>query len=447
MRNRHDAYIASLPSAWERRRIDSLGTVYGGSTPSRAAPHYWGGDIPWVAPGELTGLRTKYLRETKERITPTGLASCGATVLPRDALLVTSRATLGALALVQEPTATNQGFKSVVFAGEADPHFYYHLFKRLGPELERRASGTTFLEIPAREFNAVVVPLPSLSEQRRISAILDTLDYLIRKTEQVIAKLKQVKQGLLHDLLTRGIDENGELRDPERHPEQFKDSPLGRIPKAWKVVRLGDALNGAGGFIQTGPFGSQLHAYEYVLDGVPVVMPQNMAGGRINMRGIATISPARADQLRRHRVQRNDVLVARRGDVQRCAAVSEREIGWVCGTGCLLARVPATVFNSDWLSALYRQPVIQRQVLGMAVGTTMINLNTSVLSRLLVVRPPASEQVAVAATVRTLDSRLTSEQEELEKLAVLRSGLMEDLLTGRVRTAELDPSLFSEAAP
>ncbi len=82
------------------------------------------------------------------------------------------------------------------------------------------------------------VDLPPLPEQRQIAAILDTIDDSIRKTEQVIAKLKQVKQGLLHDLLTRGIDDNGELRDPERHPEQFKDSPRGRIPRGWEMWSL-----------------------------------------------------------------------------------------------------------------------------------------------------------------------------------------------------------------
>ena len=82
------------------------------------------------------------------------------------------------------------------------------------------------------------LPTPRLPEQRQIAAILDTIDDAIRKTEQIIAKLKQVKRGLLHDLLTRGIDDNGELRDPERHPEQFKDSPLGRIPKEWEITTL-----------------------------------------------------------------------------------------------------------------------------------------------------------------------------------------------------------------
>jgi len=199
---------------------------------------YWGGDIPWVTPGELTNRKTKYLTETKECITKAGLASCAATLVPTDSLLVTTRATLGSVALAAIPVATNQGFRSLVFKEEADPHFFYHLSSRLIGEFKRRASGTTFLEISGREFAAVGVPLPPLPEQRRIAEILDTLDEAIRKTEQVTAKLQQMKQGLLHDLLTRGIDENGDLRDPERHPEQFKDSPLGRIPREWAANRI-----------------------------------------------------------------------------------------------------------------------------------------------------------------------------------------------------------------
>jgi type I restriction enzyme S subunit len=89
------------------------------------------------------------------------------------------------------------------------------------------------------DLSQVPIRVPPLPEQRRVAEILDTLDEAIRKTEQVIAKLQQMKQGLLHDLLTRGIDDNGELRDPDRHPEQFKDSPLGRIPERWEVLPLG----------------------------------------------------------------------------------------------------------------------------------------------------------------------------------------------------------------
>ena len=99
------------------------------------------------------------------------------------------------------------------------------------------------LTLDLAEWMSGEVNLPPLPEQRQIAAILDTIEDAIHKTEQIIAKLKQVKQGLLHDLLTRGIDDNGELRDPERHPEQFKDSPLGRVPWGWEVTQLGHVLS------------------------------------------------------------------------------------------------------------------------------------------------------------------------------------------------------------
>jgi hypothetical protein len=102
---------------------------------------------------------------------------------------------------------------------------------------------TSMAHLGGERFANLEFPVPPLSEQRQIAAILDTIDDAIRKTEQIIAKLKQVKQGLLHNLLTRGIDDNGELRDPERHPEQFKDSVLGRIPKCWETRKLGELSN------------------------------------------------------------------------------------------------------------------------------------------------------------------------------------------------------------
>lgn len=214
MNSAHDRYLALLPKDWPTKALEQLCVdIASGGTPSRANPAYWQGSIPWVTPGELTNLGTKYLSSTDERITDLGLASSGATLVPRDSLLVTTRATLGSLALAGMPMATNRGFKSAVFGPEVDAAFGYHLFHRIRPELARRASGTTFLEISGSQFTQIVVPVPPLQEQRRIAEILDTVDEAIRSSESVMAKIDQVKQGLLHDLLTRGIGVGGHLKE------------------------------------------------------------------------------------------------------------------------------------------------------------------------------------------------------------------------------------------
>jgi type I restriction enzyme S subunit len=146
-------------------------------------------------------LSGKYLVKTQETISKAGLARSGARLLPVNSLIVTTRATLGLVALTAVPTATNQGFKSIVFSSDADPTFYFHLFKLLKPEMERRASGTTFLEISGKQFSEILVPLPPIGEQRRIADILDAQDEEISATEQLLGKLKLQKLGLMVDLL------------------------------------------------------------------------------------------------------------------------------------------------------------------------------------------------------------------------------------------------------
>lgn len=412
--------------------VAELGSVHGGSTPARSVPRYWGGEIPWVTPGELTGLLTKYLTATAECITRAGLDSCGACVLPPDTLLVTSRATLGAVALIRSATATNQGFKSIVFAREAEPHYYYHLFKVLGSELERRASGTTFLEIPGREFKAIRVPRPLLSEQHLIAQILDTVDQAIRKTEQLIAKLKLVKQGLLHDLLTRGIDENGEIRDPERHPEQFKDSPVGRIPSRWDILELGEiSLKITDGTHQP------VRTVMPYSDAVPFLFVSCVRDGIIHWDKASFVTRKTYASISRGREpHRGMVLYTAVGSYGHAAVVwSDMEFSFQRHLACISPnpRLISSDFLGHWLSS----SAITRHADRVALGNAQKTITLHELSRYPVALPGMSEQAIVADILNRIGRRLDISERELAKLRLLKAGLMDDLLTGRVRVTPL----------
>ena len=434
----YQRFLQSLPADWARKEIRQLGTVVGGGTPSREVPSFWRGTVPWVTPGEVSGNATKFLQDTNEHISASGLAGSGANLLPAGSLMVTTRATLGARAINAVPMATNQGFKSIVFKETANAGFYLHLFEKVQPELVRRASGTTFLEISAAEFASIEVPSPSPDEKRLITEVLDTLDTAIRDTEAIIAKLKAVKQGLLHDLLTRGIDASGELRPSQVDaPQLYKESPLGWIPKEWEETSLGEIARRSGGLLQTGPFGSQLHAHEYALDGIPVVMPQDMVDGALSTENIARITERKANALARHRVKPNDLVFSRRGDLSRCVAIGDQHAGWLCGTGCLLARLPGSEVNAYWLALVYKQQATQSQVMGRAVGSTMANLNTSILAAISIARPTVHEQNEIARRVAGASLRIRAEEQALQKLRIEKAGLMDDLLTGRVRVTPL----------
>jgi type I restriction enzyme S subunit len=288
--------------------------------------------------------------------------------------------------------------------------------------------------VPGEFFSEYHVPSFAQPEQHEIAGILDDIEATIKCTAALVAKLKMMHDGLVHDLLTRGVDAHGELRDPLVHPEQFSESGIGEVPADWELVTLGDVVSRSAGVIQTGPFGSQLHADEYTRDGIPVIMPQDIdESSRVDEQRIARISEVRAASLSRHRVHEGDVVFARRGELSRCAAIRTREVGWICGTGCLLIRPPKNELDATWLTSMYRHDRCQRQILARAVGSTMVNLNTTLLSGILIARPSIDEQRELARRIDVQNREIESEQLSLHKLTMIRSGLMHDLLTGAVR--------------
>lgn len=308
----------------------------------------------------------------------------------------------------------------------------------LSPDGQRRLkdlmSGNAITRLTLQKIKAFETPVPPTPEQRKIARILTTVDNLIEKTEALIAKYKAIKQGMMHDLFTRGVDEHGHLRPPyEQAPELYKQSELGWIPKEWEARKLGEALRIAGGYLQTGPFGSQLHSYEYVTEGIPVVMPQDITGGRIFTDQIARITKSKADSMARHRLRLNDVVFSRRGDLSRAAAISPIEDGWICGTGCFLLRCSHDRLNANWIARQYAMPHVQKQVDANAVGSTMPSLNNAVMERLLMLLPSPSEQAEIGRRIVVLESVHENLRFELHKLSLTKTGLMQDLLTGKVR--------------
>jgi len=384
-----------------------------------------------VTPGELTALSTKYLVLTRDHITEAGLDSCGSRLLPADSLLVTSRATIGSVALVRQPTATNQGFKSIVFKRGCDPSFYFHLFRRLIPELERRASGTTFLEISGREFSAVRLPVPSEGEQRDVARILDTLDVAIRSTEHLVAKLKQVKQGVLHDLLTRGVDDNGELRDPERHPKELKESVLGRIPRSWTAMLLREAADI-----------SKLAGYEYTSlvryrdDGeIIAIRPMNIKNERIDLSEIQRIKRSVSDALPRSKVKAGDVVVTYIGAYIGETALIEEDDRFHLAPN--IARVRPLAVQPEFLLWSTRHEHVQSQIRRFTSVTATPSMTMASLRSVYVPVPPKGEQDELSQRVVAAHRRQLAEEKVVLALKQLKLGLVDDLLTGRVRVTGL----------
>ncbi len=297
--------------------------------------------------------------------------------------------------------------------------------------LMSRAKQVTMTTIAQPDVGAMLLPLPPLPEQRQIAEVLDTIDDAIRKTEQLIQKLKQMKQGLLHDLLTRGIDENGELRDPDRHPEQFQDSPLGRIPKQWATVPFRVLC-------ESSAFGPRFPGDCYAEDGkIATLRTTDMDDeGNIDLSTMprASISPS---DFARHLLRVDDLVISRSGTCGIAGVFPGHSIDVVPGAFLIRfrmhQRVQAAFFRLYFNSAVGR-PGLSR----LAVGGVQQNIKGTDVLALFVPHLSMEEASCIVEILHRSEINLQSELQANAKLRLLKQGLMDDLLTGRVRTTVLD---------
>ena len=422
----HVKYLSKLPVDWERVSVKALGTVQAGGTPSRDIPRYWNGAIHWVTPAEITKLESKYLSKTNECITYEGLACCAAKLLPEGSLLVTTRATIGGVAVSKLPVCTNQGFKNIVPSEMSNVDFYYHLFSIIVPELSRLASGSTFPEINQRNFEAIIVPMPSKEEQRRIAEILDTIDEAIQKTEALISKLKAMKHGLLHDLLTRGLDKNGKLRDPKAHPEQFKDSPLGRIPKKWVIQDLGKAALK----IQDGTHFSPKTTkgpFRYLTS-------KNIRFGHVDLSDCGWISKKEHEAIySRCDVRYGDVLLTKDGANTGNAAINNLKEPVSLLSSVAFIRCDDRTLHPEYVFHYLLSPGCQQRIKDLMSGNAITRLTLEKIKSFVILVPDIKEQLKIIEPLNSHDARIRTEEQYRDKLKLQKKGLMHDLLTGKVR--------------
>ena len=170
----------------------------------------------------------------------------------------------------------------------------------------------------------------------------------------------------------------------------------------WTSTTLGKVAS-----IITGPFGSQLHQSDYVEEGIPIVMPQNIDNRKINYDSINYISEEDAIRLKKYRAQKDDILYARRGDVEKHAFITEKDDGVYCGTGCLRVRVISSDIDPLFLSFSLNKEETRKWLVTHAVGTNMPNLNTDILSNVPVSFPPIEVQRKMVRMLQALDEKIT----------------------------------------
>lgn len=390
-------------SKWTIKRLDEIGDIVSGSTPSTRNPAFWDGEIVWVTPSDLSKLNTPYLHTSDKKITPKGLKNCSAQLLPAGSIVISSRAPIGYVAIPTVEFCTNQGCKSIKLKDQYDSGFTYYTLNHHVEKLKNWGEGTTFAEISKTALSKVELPfLENKSEQTLIAEILSAVDLAIEQTEALIAKQQRIKTGLMQDLLTKGIDAHGNIRSEATHA--FKDSPLGRIPVEWEVKEIDKIAP-----LQRG--------YDIVEEQfIPGQYPVISSSGIIGFHNTKTTKGP-------------GVTIGRKGS-----------IGTVHFLNCDYWAHDTSLFVTNFNNNLPRYVFYLFSFLDLARFGTKSgspSLNRNDIHPIQIGIPSLNEQKCIANILDLVDADICNESVNLSKMNRLKTALMQDLLTGRVRVTEL----------
>ena len=394
---------------WQDLPLSELATTIGGGTPSRSQPAYWNGDVPWATPTDVTGLKGRVISETNSTITDEGLANSSSVLLPPRSLLMTTRATIGACAVNQISMATNQGFQSLVPKEGARVEFLYYLIQHHKRRLERLAAGSTFLEVSKRTIRDFRVVAPPLPEQRKIAAILSSVDDAIEKTQLVIDQVQVVKRGLMQELLTRGL--------PGRHT-RFNKTEMGEIPEGWiikTVAEVGKVVTGSTPNTSNQVFWNGT---------IPFVTPADLGGTKVRITG-RSVSEEGLVQVRE--IPSGTVMVTCIGSIGKLGIAVER----CCTNQQINSIIPGNSILSEYLH--YALSLTSRTLVGLAGVTAVPIVSKSRFLTLRILVPSLAEQEQIARVLSGADYLIEVNQARLAALTEVKQALMPILLTGELR--------------
>ncbi len=286
--------------------------------------------------------------------------------------------------------------------------------------------GGTRTKLNQTELRSITLSLPPCQEQTQIAEVLSTIDCVIKQTEALIAKYRRIKTGLMHDLLTRGIDEKGNLRDPATH--KFKTSPLGPIPQEWEVVRLeriADAIDPQ----------PDHRAPPEVRDGEPYVGVGDFnPDGSINFESCRKVAlEAVFKQQKRFQIEEGDVLFGKIGTIG-VPRQLPHSVRYALNANTVIIKPKE---NAYFLFSCIRSPLVEDQIKLQTHLTSQPAFGIQKIRALLIPKPSEDEQRQIAEILEVQDNKIRSEETFLAKLLRLKTGLMQDLLTGKVSVSPL----------
>ena len=403
--------LGKFPRDWDVTKLEDIcEKVRAGGTPLTSKEEYWNGDLPFVKIEDIT-LAGKYLTVTKSFISKEGLSNSNAWIVPENSLLFAMYGSMGEVSINKILVTTNQAILGIIPQDRDDVEFLYYWYSFFKPKWKKYAKPTTQANLTAEIVRNSMVPLPTKMERRGIVGVLGVVDSVIAKTGEVIAKTERLKKGLMQTLLTRGIGH-----------KEYKQTPIGTTPKTWEVVRLQDvSFDFVGG-------GTPSTSNPDYWDGDIAWMTSAHINGRIITSGQRYITKKGLEESATHLVPKDNLLVATRVGIGK-AAINKIDIA-------ISQDLTGVIINKDKALPDFLYWVIinnEKRLKSIAQGSTIKGILREDLGRLLIPKPPLPEQKEIAEVLSTADKKLELEKAEKARLENIKRGLMDLLLTGKIR--------------
>ena len=364
-----------------------------------------------------------------------------------DTIVSTVRTYLRAIAPIRDPapnTIVSTGF-AVVRPRSVSPRFMSFALSEPGfiEAIVARSVGVSYPAVNASEIGMLPIPIPEAIEQQAIADFLDhettKIDTLIAKQRTLIERLKEKRTTLITRTVTRGLPPDAARAaglDPYPKLKPSGVGWIGDIPAHWNIVSISRISE----VIQTGPFGSQLHAEDYTEGGVPIINPSHIIANHIVPDDKFTIDESTAQRLIRHKFRIGDIVMARRGEIGRCGVVGSKEAGWICGTGSLIIRLKEC--DASYYAVIFSDSSFSRFLNLHAIGTTMENMNPAIVGKMLVPAPSLHEQTTISnfldRETENIDNLIANIETFIERLREYRSAIIDAAVTGKIDAKTVD---------
>lgn len=395
--------VGVIPEDWQTVTLSEKAEIRSGGTPSTSTPKFWGGDIPWCTPTDITELGgEKYLLSTNNKISKFGLQSSSAELIPPYSVIMTSRATIGECAINLMPVATNQGFKNLVPHADVDVEFLYYVMCVKKAQLSRLSAGSTFLEIGKAQLSSLQIQFPSTkAEQEAIAEVLSDADALIESLQQLIAKKRQIKQGTMQALLT------GKQRLPNFNGE-------------WSVKRLGEVFSISAGKSKSA-YIDTVGAY-WIVD-----MGSVSTDGRLI---VSKVTNYLGDFLNAGDLVMPKDDIGGGGIIGKVGFI-DADKTYVLGDHVYLltAKYGDPLFLTYLINAHKTNSELRKKV----IGSAQLGLGRKSVEDQEIPFPSIDEQTAIATVLGDMDAEIVALETRLAKNRQLKQGVMQQLLTGRIR--------------